>query len=420
MPGGPDSNPAGRRPDVRPNLRRISVPRLRGEAESLARRQAFRTLLATASATDADEAVAEAALDALMKLGQLTQGETDLLIETLADEKRRIWVRCSAARRLGDLGPKAAAAVPALTQVLQTANDDNLLGLSARALGTIGKKKEDAVKALVALVCSRAADKVRMAALQAVTKLDLSAVLTEPMTRLLTEERNAELRKALAQQMDERLAVLKPEQMAELRPLLQHKQPSIVLAGLKVVLNKKSVVGIEQDLAYLAKHDDAGVAVKAMNALWTLGPAARPAVPALLAVFPDVPRARRLDVALAAAVGANDPKVAEAILPTLLEGLQVATIKERGEGIRSRIHTALVTTGQPAVETIFKIFEKNDYRGADKINYRKHLFMALDALGPTCKSQENYDFVKDLLSKERRYPDVQAAAGKALKPMEPN
>ncbi len=410
----------------RDNDIRRKAAQVLGGLGPLARRQAFQTLLATASATDADETVAEAALEALMKLGELTRAETDLLIEALGDDKRWIWVRCFAARRLGDQGPQAAAAVPALAQVLQTAKDDNLLALSARALGNIGEKQEDAVKALVALVCSQAADKVRMAALQAVTKLDLSAVLTEPMTRLLTEERNAELRKALAQQMDERLAALKPEQMAEVGPVLRHKQPAIALAGLRVVLNKKSVAGIEQDMAYLAKHDDAGVALKAMDALWTLGPAARSAVPPLLAVLPDVPRARRLDVALATAVGASDPKVAEAVLPPLLDGLQPDVIQQRGEGTRTRIHAALAMAGQPAVEAIFKTFEKIPYRGKeklgkDKINYRKNLFLALEALGPTCKSQENYDYVKGLRAEElaNRYEDVQAAAGKALKAMDP-
>jgi S1-C subfamily serine protease/HEAT repeat protein len=371
----------------RDNDVRRKAAQVLGSLGPLARRQAFRTLLATASAAAADEEVAKAALDALINLQKLTSAEIDLLIEALDDDKRWVCVRRYAAFHLGAQGPQAAAAVPALSRALQTSKDDNLLMFSAAALGTIGEKKQSVLKALCDLVNAPAAEKVRKAAVEALAKL---------------------------------LVGLQAEQIAEVRPLLQHKEPRIVLLGLNVVLDKKSAAGIEQDLAYLAKHDDAGVAVKAMDALWTLGSAARPAVPSLLAVLPAVPRARRLDVALAAAVGANDSKVAEAILPTLLEGLQVATIKERGEGTRSRIHTALVTAGQPAVDAIFKIFETIDYRGADKINYRKHLFMALEALGPTCKSRENYDLVKDLHSKERRYPDVQAAAGKALKAMEPN
>jgi hypothetical protein len=154
-----------------------------------------------------------------------------------------------------------------------------------------------------------------------------------------------------------------------------------------------------------------------MDALRTLGPAVRSAVPALLAMLGEVPRERRLDVALAASVGAGDPKVAGAILPLLLEGLHPTVIKERGEGMRSRIHTAFVTAGQPAVEAIFELFDKIDYRGKDKIDYRKHLFLALEALGPTCKSRENCDYVKHLRNKEGRYEDVLTAAGKAMKAM---
>jgi HEAT repeat protein/S1-C subfamily serine protease len=401
---------------------RRKAAKVLGDLGPLARRQAFRTLLATASAADGDEEVAKAALDALINLEKLTSAEIDLLIEALDDDKRWVCVRRYAAFHLGALGPQAAAAVPALTRALQTARDDNLLAYAARALGNIGEKKEGVLKALVGLVCSRAAEKVRVAALEAVTKLDLSAFSTGQMLRLLTEEKNGTVGKAVAQRLGERLAELKPEQMADVRPLLQHTDPDYPLLALRVILNKKSAAGVEQDVAYLARHADAQVAARAMDTLRALGPAARTAVPSLLAVLSDVPRERRLDVALAATVGADDPKVAEAVLPPLLEGLRPGAIKERGEGGRSRIHAALVAAGQPAVEAIFKTFETISYRGADNIDYRQNLFLALRALGPSCRSADNHQRLKRLRDKEvtLKYTAVIGAAQQALAAMDPN
>jgi HEAT repeat protein len=394
-----------------------------GELGPLARREAFQTLLAAASASDTDEEVAKAAFEALCKLKQLTPTEIKLLIEALKDDNRWVCVRWYAAFHLGQQGAQATEAVDALLRVLRTAKDDNLLMFSARALGQIGVKNEAIVKTLIDLVCSQAAAKVRMAALEAVTKLDLAAVLTEPMMRLLTEERNAELCKALAEQMDERLETLKPEQIPELGPMLHHPNPRIVQVGLHAVLMKKAVAGIESDLASLAKHDDNAVAIRAMEVLWNLGPAARSAVPALLAVLNDVPRARRLDVALAAAtIAAKDEKVLKVTLPHVLAGLRPAVIGRRGLGIRERIHTSLKVIGQPAVEAIFTTFEQINYRGEENIDYRENLFIALEVLAPECKSAENYERVKGLRDKELslRYRWVIQAAQKALKAMDPN
>src|SRR5262249_49340899 len=110
-------------------------------------------------------------------------------------------------------------------------------------------------------------------------------------------------------------------------------------------------------------------------------------------------------------------------LPILVTGLHPNSLKERGEMMRQRINKVLRPIGQPAVEEIFKTFEKVGYKGADAANYRMYLFLALEAVGPECKSRENHELVKKLYNKERstvNYRDNIQAANKALDAMNPN
>jgi HEAT repeat protein len=53
-----------------------------------------------------------------------------------------------ACTQLGDAGPHAAAAVPALIESLQTSKDSLVRTLSAYALGRIGEKAKPAIPAL--------------------------------------------------------------------------------------------------------------------------------------------------------------------------------------------------------------------------------------------------------------------------------
>jgi HEAT repeat protein len=369
------------------DIRLRAVQALRDLGPS-ARPQAFRALLASAS--DADEQLAQAALEALCKLGQLTRVEIDLLIEALADNKRWIWVRCFAANRLGLHGPQAAAAIPTLTRALQTTKDDNLLQYAAQALGSIGDTSEPVVKVLLDLVAAQRTGKVRTAVVEALARL---------------------------------AGGLKPDQMTRLRPLLRHADADVSRLALGAILEKKTAAGVESDVAELVKQGDAELAARAMEVLKALGDAARPAVPALVAALPEVPADRRVDAALLlVSIDARQDKVAEAVLPIFLDGLRPSTREDRGAAIRrTRITKALQAMGQPAVEAIFKAFDAVSYSGRESSDHRKNLFVVLAQLGPTCKSQENLNRLKPIRDKELKqgYKDVIGAAQKAVAAMDP-
>src|SRR5207249_1997469 len=93
--------------------------------------------------------------------------------------------------------------------------------------------------------------------------------------------------------LDERFARLNPEDMKEIKPLLQHKDPAVILAGLDLILRKKGAAGAEAELAELVKHPDRKMSGKAVAVLVDLGSVARPALPVLLAAIKQVSPERR-------------------------------------------------------------------------------------------------------------------------------
>jgi S1-C subfamily serine protease len=386
-----------------------------------ARALAFAPLLKLAN--DEDEEVARAGLDALVKLGPLTEAEIDLLTEALGDVKRRLWVRRFAAHRLGLQGEKAAKAVPTFAKVLTAEKDFDLLSYSIAALQSIGDKRKEAGAALVSLIASPQDEKIRMAALEALEALDLAAFPTSQMLEYSITDKSQRMREAITKRLGTRLAALKPEQMTEFVPLFRHKEPAIVLAGLKLVLMKKrDAAPLSAELAGLVEHSDAKVRRMAIEALQAVGPAAKAAVPSLLKTLKEVPESQRLDVAVTlGAIESMEDKVVEAVLPPLLAGLH-PRVRKSGAPTTAQINKVLAAIGQPAVEAIFKLFGTLPYRGRDNIDHRQNLFVALEALGPGCKSKENYERVKSLRDREKRegYKNVLAAAQRALKEMDPN
>ncbi len=352
-------------------------------------------------ADDSDEEVARAGLDALLELGALTEAEINVLTEALGDVKRRVWVRRFAAHRLGLQGEKAAKAVPHLAKVLEKEKDLNLLSLAIGALRSIGDKRPAACAALVSLIVSHPEEKIRMESLEAVESLDLSAFPTGQMLECSVTEKSEKMREAIAKRLGIRLAALKPEQMTEFIPLFRHKEPAIVLTGLKIVLMKKrDAAPIAAELAGLVKHSDARVRRMSFDALQAIGPAGKAAVPPLLEALKEVPESQRLAVVVTiGTIESKDAKVVEVMLPHLLAGLH-PRMRKTGAPTTAQVNAVLVAIGQPAVEEIFKLFGTISYRGTDNINHRKNLFLALESLGPGCKSKENYDQVKSLRNRE--------------------
>lgn len=63
-----------------------------------------------------------------------------VLRETVEDAKRPVWVRADVARALGDIGPSASDAAPALEQAFEGAKDERLRVGAAGALVRLGRR----------------------------------------------------------------------------------------------------------------------------------------------------------------------------------------------------------------------------------------------------------------------------------------
>ncbi len=60
-------------------------------------------------------------------------------------------------------------------------------------------------------------------------------------------------------------------------------------------------------------------------------------------------------------------------------------------------------------------------RGKDELNYRKNLYVALERLGPSCKSPANFERLKRLRDHDLASPhqDIREAAQRAYAAMDP-
>jgi succinate dehydrogenase flavin-adding protein (antitoxin of CptAB toxin-antitoxin module) len=269
---------------------------------------------------------------------------------------------------------------------------------------------------------------VRGAAAAALEALGPAASKALPgLTRLLLDRRAAEkdpaVRKALAGLLDTRLAALKPEEMTELRPLLRHKDPALVQVGLKIVGERKGdAATVADEVAALLEHDDGGVRKAALADLEALGPAARKALPRLYEILDNTPKHERTSLALTASriVDFKDAESMRRLVPHLVAGLHPASLQNKGWKTEAAIDEVLLKIGQPAVEAIFAVLNP-ETRGKDEINYRKNLYDALAGLGPRCRSEDNYQRLRELRNREiaKKYTDVIEAAGRAVAAMAP-
>lgn len=231
---------------------------------------------------DEDEEASLAVLKLLLgESKSLTAEETDALIETLHDGKRRPRMRCFAVENLGK-SEQAARAVPALLDVLQEKSDGKLLSLSIKALSRIGGKRKEVVTALLTLSRSAEEEGIRLESLQALEQLDPSALSAAQILERWTAETSSGVKQELDKMLRSRLALLKRDRMEELRPLLRHKDRDIVLVGLNAVqVHKEEAAAVVLEVANLLDHDADTVREAVLNALEALGPAVETALPTL-------------------------------------------------------------------------------------------------------------------------------------------
>ena len=92
-----------------------------------------------AQATDAlrAQAIRQRALAAMVAAGKPA---VPTLRDVVQDPKQRVWVRADVARALGDIGPSASDAAPALEQAFEGAKDERLRVGAAGALVRLGRR----------------------------------------------------------------------------------------------------------------------------------------------------------------------------------------------------------------------------------------------------------------------------------------
>lgn len=125
---------------------------------------------------DADELVRVTAAAALLKIDATRKDALPVLMAGL--QSKRAVVQRVTLESLGDLGPEAHAAVPALTEALQ--NSGNLRWLAAEALGHIGPAAAPAVPRLIEVVKSKDPE-LRGAAIEALGRIGPKAREAAPL-----------------------------------------------------------------------------------------------------------------------------------------------------------------------------------------------------------------------------------------------
>lgn len=163
-------------------------------------------------------------------------------------------------------------------------------------------------------------------------------------------------------------------------------------------------------------------------------------VPELVNVFPQLPPQLRMPAALALCGGVpRDEKVAEIIIPVLLEGLTVCTKadpstpgKPRADRGRKKPHSQTGSTrksekqeqrdqiiqtfgrlGAPAVGPLVDALEKARGVGVDRANHRVALLRSIQAVGTPAYSEDNL-LTLQIFARSDLFEDVRGAAAYAL------
>jgi HEAT repeat protein len=229
-----------------------------------------------------DASIRSAAAIAVGEIGPPAKAAAPALTESL--QHADASVRHAAALALGYLGPEATPAVGALVEALKD-KDEDVRFAAADALGEIGVKSEVVVGALVNGLKDKDAAAQRAAALALVrlnTQVDAAArVLVPRLKGYIPSEMSI-------------LISIGPDALPTLRQGLGH-QDSEIRMNVCHILNyidwaKVAPAAFDETLKSLAaalKDGDERVRLKAVEALQTLGPRAKAAVPALVEALKD-------------------------------------------------------------------------------------------------------------------------------------
>jgi hypothetical protein len=348
-------------------------------------------------------------------------------------------VRESALQILKAMGAAVEETLPDFSQrllpLLQNKKDKSIVVTGLQVVQARKAKAANLAKEVTVLSKDEDAT-VRAAALNALLAIGPAAAEAGPkiaeLLERLREEKIPEVRQVLDNLLKDRLATLEREQMiVELRPLLADKDSAFVLVGLKVVQERKAKaadVAVEVADA-LKRSDEKEVREQALKALQALGSTAEKALPKLFELLdnPRTPQRTALALTMADIVDPKNSSKTKRLVPVLLKGLNPEALANQAESNESKINRALLKIGQPAVDGCIEILNARLFGpNADKkenIHYRRKLYETLAKLGPTCRSQRNYDEIKMLWKGESsmKHSDPKAveAVGGAMNKMEP-
>jgi uncharacterized protein (TIGR03067 family) len=335
-------------------------------AETAQQDQAVRRWVARLA--DADWFERHRAAQKLGDLGPAAKPAVPALAAALKDPER--WVRASAAEALGKIGPASRTAVPGL--LTATRDPESLVRAAAgKALAGIGPADPETIRLLIA-ACDDRNELVRVAAAAA---LEADLIGTDALPGLLTA----------VEDPDPAVQVVAAGALRRVAPL--HKEAVLILLADSKDLHKHPQTAATTVLqtgafdadvvpALIGALDDKQPAVRrlAARALGRVGPPAKEAVPALCGSLKDAEAPVR-QAAVAALVRLGP--AAQAAVPAL-----ILALKDADPEVRGLAGTALKSVGPPAKEALPDLIA--DLKDKDRTVQLAGV-RALGQMGPTAR-----------------------------------
>jgi len=272
----------------------------------------------------------------LCAVAHAQQGPSDVLIEKLREgdvhERRR------AARDLGRRGTPEA--IPALVEALE---DVPVRSWAAEALGQFGPAARDAVPALAKLLTARG--QVRVYAAEALGRIGPAAAQAVPALALGLKSDEAELRRTVASA----LGRIGPGAEASRPALSARLEDEDVAVRVAAALALYRIDAREQAVTFLASclgEQEDRHRTAAAEALAMIGPAARGALPKLKVSLSDPSGAVRVDVARAIHRIAPEAEVA---IPALVAEFETEAASDA--------ESALIEIGTSAIPVLIEAMD---------------------------------------------------------------
>jgi HEAT repeat protein len=329
------------------------------------------------------------ALTALGKLGGDAVGAVGVLAEAMQDPEAKIRVRAAAA--LGDLGPAAREAAPALRAVLRKSDDVELLNAALAALTTVGLNAVDDAEAIGRLLENTDAG-LRLKGLQTLLQLAPEKLTCAKLLKLAGDG-DADVAKAAEEAVRARPAAVTADDLAALRAALRNDNKAVVVLAVDLLTKAgRQAEKAAADLLPLAADADAAMRTRAIKAIDAVAPSGKEAIQVRLDALKDEDRAIRLEAAatLAKTPGVEKEILAKQVLPMLIKALRPETADDlKDDGPWKQAALALAQGGKPAAEALFRALD--EFAGRDDATgvTRLRLVLVIKELGATANSNAN-------------------------------